>query len=290
MNLPTEIGIHPFEVRRWFVGTLMTLTLVACGQPASNLKPSGPATQLPSGAIPEHNTSNNKLSFLDNLRASELPGLTLHLLPDDQSPQSIVLALPHDELEPLIVGHPEVGISPRSAFASDDLKILLGSGYVSQSRSLEPVGLLQVEGATLSPVQVHGYTRILGINDVDMGVVHRSEYTQGLFHSAIQAGPGIIEGGDLDISERDLKRPMYFRSFIGLCDDAWIAGISLEPVHLRTLGEQLVNLFQRESLNCTEVVNLAGDKQAVMMLTLSDGRILYHGDINAHKVTLLGFK
>ncbi|MEM7101158.1 MAG: hypothetical protein AAF541_23050 [Pseudomonadota bacterium] len=252
--------------------------------------PSGPASQLPTGTIPQGSTADANTTFFESLSSAGTAGMQVYALPDASAPESIVVLIPHENFEAQIVGHPQVGISPRSAYASAALKLLIGSGYVSQSRTLEPVGLLQVEGTQLSPVQVHGYTRILGINDTNMGVVHRSEYDQGLFHSAMQAGPGIVEAGLLDISERDLKRPMYFRSFVGLCEQHWLAGISLQPVHLRTLGEQLVDLFEQRQLDCTEVVNLAGDRQAVMMLTLDDGRILYHGDINTHKVTLLGFK
>lgn len=259
------------------------MLLAACDTPA----PPGngqPAQSLPFGTIPESNATN----FIDVINAN-LNGLDLFYVPNRADAQLVVVRIDSQVLAPAIVGFPQVGISPRSAYASQNLQLLLGSGFVSQTHSLEPVGLLQVEGKTLSPVQVHGYTRILGINDSGFGVVHRSEFSQDLFYSALQAGPGIIEQGQLDISERDLKRPRYFRSFLGLCDGAWLAGISLTPVHLRTLGEQLIDLFTAQQMNCSEVVNLAGDRQAVLMATLADGRIAFHGDINTHKVSLIGF-
>ena len=264
--------------------------LAACESEPTGTATNGPAQQLPSGTIP----ASPPIAFHDLLNtgfnANNAAGpIELIYLPDQEQPELVVFRVDAQSMQPSLVGYPQVGISPRSAYASQKLSLLIGSGFVSQTHSLEPVGLLQIDGQTLSPVQVHGYTRIIGINESGFGVVHRNEFSRDLFYSALQAGPGIIERGQLDISERDLKRPRYFRSFLGLCDNAWLAGISLTPVHLRTLGEQLMTLFEAGQENCTEVVNLAGDRQAVLMATLPDGRIAYHGDINAHKVSLIGF-
>ena len=50
-----------------------------------------------------------------------------------------------------------------------------------------------------------------------LGVVASREYHHGMFESAMQVGPGVVERGLLDISERDLARPKYFRTFVGTC-------------------------------------------------------------------------
>ena len=126
-------------------------------------------------------------------------------------------------------------------------------------------------------------------SDDGLGVVHKQNYERGLFHSALQVGPGIIERGELDISERDLMRPKYFRSVLALCGDTVAAGISLVPMNLRTLGQSALEFLAARGLTCDEMVNFAGDRQAV--LALRDGnRLVYHGDIDAQKVSLVGFR
>jgi hypothetical protein len=172
----------------------------------------------------------------------------------------------------------------------NQLTAVLGSGFVRELHGLDPVGLLQVQGQTLSPVQGYGYTRILGINDQGIGVVHRNNYQRDLFHSALQVGPGIIEQGALDISEADLQRPKYFRSFLAICDARWVAGVSLAPAHLYTLGQTLEDFFAASQWQCNDVVNLAGDRQAVLLLATGDATVVYHGDPRTYKASLLGFR
>jgi len=190
----------------------------------------------------------------------------------------------------VLIGMPREGTSAEAALRRNHLTVVLGSGFVAELRGLEPVGLLQVQGQTLSPLQGYGYSRILGINDHGIGVVHRDRYQRDLFHSALQVGPGIIEQGRLDISEADLQRPKYFRSFLAICTDRWIAGVSLAPTHLRTLGQTLAGFFEASGLQCDDVVNLAGDRQAVLVLATGDQTIIYHGDPGTYKASLLGFR
>jgi hypothetical protein len=227
--------------------------------------------------------------FLGQLTAIHDRGFSVHLLNKD-NPTVLLLDIASAQMEPVLVANPGQGLSALDALTSKQFDIVVGSGFVTELHSLQPVGLLQVNGNTLSPTQTHGYTRILGINDKGMGVVHKNAYQRDLFHSALQAGPGIIEEGQLDISERDLQRPKYFRSFVAVCEDRWLAGISLTPRHLRTLGAQLLEFFTAQNWHCKDVVNLAGDRQAVLLVSLGDGRTAYHGDPNTHKVSLLGFR
>ena len=202
----------------------------------------------------------------------------------------LLMELAAAAFEPSLIVAPGEGISAAQALERDDLTLVIGSGFVTEAHSLEPVGLLQHEGTALSPVQVHGYTRILGINDQGLGVIHRKDYQRDLFHSALQVGPGIVEAGQLDISERDLKRPRYFRSFVAVCEDSWMIGVSLAPTHLRTLGELLLADAAAREAGCDEVVNLAGDRQAVLAVALPENRSFAHGDARTYKVSLLGFR
>ncbi|MGE0622096.1 MAG: hypothetical protein AB7I04_00740 [Pseudomonadales bacterium] len=225
----------------------------------------------------------------DQLTDPRVRGLITHFVGSGDD-ELLLLELDPAAFEPVLIGTPREGTSAEAALRRNHLTVVLGSGFVAELRGLEPVGLLQVQGQTLSPLQGYGYTRILGINDLGLGVVHRDRYQRDLFHSALQAGPGIIEEGKLDISEADLERPKYFRSFLGICSDRWVAGVSLAPTHLRTLGQTLVGFFEASRWQCNDVVNLAGDRQAVLLVATADQSIIYHGDPSTYKASLLGFR
>ena len=244
-----------------------------------------PATHLPAGML----GIEGELDIRDSLQAPLTAGVTATFI-GEQDRELLLLVLDPQQLEPVLVASPGAGMAARDAFGQYDLQVLIGSGFVAELHSLQPVGLLQVDGNTLSPVQGHGYTRILGINDSGMGVVHKAAYQRDLFHSAVQVGPGIIEAGELDISERDLQRPKYFRSFIAVCKQRWIAGISLSPAHLRTLGQVFLRHAHQRNWQCPEVVNLAGDRQAVALIRTAGAGVVYHGDPDTYKASMLGFR
>ena len=217
----------------------------------------------------------------------DIPGMTLHQATIDDATQALFVTLAHDYFEPRIVAAPETGIRPRAAMAS--LNVVIGSGYVTHARSLTPVGLLKVADQTLSPLEPYGYTRILGLNEQGLGVVHRSRYEKSLFQDALQLGPGIVESGQLDISKRDLERPRYHRSFIALCENLWVVGITLDPSHLRTLGQAFLEVDKKNNWQCSEMINLAGDREAVLLLRDQNNQVLYHGLPGSAKASLLGF-
>lgn len=241
------------------------------------------ALTVPMGTLP---ASERKVIEAQNWQAE---GVNPHSVATADT-RLLLLELDPDILSPHILAAPSSGIAAVDAMQNKNFTVLIGSGFVSELNSLAPVGLLQVDGETLNPVQGYGYTRILGINDSGLGVVHRKDYQRALFHSALQAGPGIVENAELDISVRDLERPKYFRSFIGLCNSRWVVGVSLEPSHLRTLGQAFLEYAASQNWQCHDVVNLAGDRQAVLMLKATNGDLLYHGDPNTYKVSLIGFE
>jgi hypothetical protein len=74
-----------------------------------------------------------------------------------------LLELDPAKFDPVLIGVPRAGTSAEEALRDQRLAVVLGSGFVAELNGFEPVGLLQVQGQTLSPVQGHGYTRILGI-------------------------------------------------------------------------------------------------------------------------------
>jgi hypothetical protein len=174
-----------------------------------------------------------------------------------------------DALEPMlraVDAERERGVTVRGALADPAVRVVVGSGFVSQLDSLMPVGLLQVEGRVESAVQPHGYRRIVGLTPDRIGVVGHRDRHPGLFDSALQAGPGVVEAGLLDITERDLERPRWVRAIVGTCGERVVVGMTLAPAHLFSVGRALLEAVP----GCDEVVNLAGDREAV--LALSDGR------------------
>ena len=244
-------------------------------------------SQPAEGPWPSGHSSNQALDFSS---LSSTPNFDRYFLEHNGEQLGVFLHL-NSNNQPRIITFPHEGISVQQAMNTSNASIVLGSGFVSEAHSLEPVGLLRVNDVQLSPLAPYGYTRIIGLNERDAGVVHRKTYERNMFVSALQAGPGIIEQGALDISERDLERPKYYRSFLALCGDGLSVGISTQPTNLHTLGQALVSLFANEGLDCPEVVNLAGDRQAVIAVRMGDGEgYFFHGDITTNKVTLFSFE
>lgn len=191
--------------------------------------------------------------------------------------------------EPVLIGGRAGGVTAAGALA--EASIVVGSGFVSHVRSLSPIGLLQVDGEIFSEVQPYGYTRVLGVRPDALGVLGHREFHRGMYPSAIQLGPGVVEQGLLDISTRDLERPRYLRAFIATCGGTALAGVSLSPMHLYTLGRQLLGFFDKAGLVCDEVVNLAGDREAVLAMAAPEGtRFAYFGHPGTAKAALVGFK
>ena len=267
---------------RWAVFISLLLGSAACDPGPPPAGGSGPAQSLVAGMM-----GNADVPFESIFDAPLPAGMDLRTI---GSPTPLLIAeLDATLFQPQLVASPTVGIAPSEAMSNSGVSLLVGSGFVTDATSLAPVGLLQLDGQILSPVQDHGYTRILGIRQGDLGVIHRSQFQTHLFDSALQVGPGIIEQGKLDISERDLQRPRYFRSFVAVCEQRWLVGISLQPAHLYTLGGTLLADIESRGYQCQDVVNLAGDRQAVLLIDTTHGTY-HHGDAGAPKVSLLGFR
>lgn len=283
---------------------LVAALLSGCDTGKGNTQPLSPAKNVPHGTI---DLASNTATITPRARAvgalktnAEAAGHRFHLLEANGKPLAAVVEVDLHKYEPILLTETD-GIRPGLVMAETQTTVVVGSGFVSLVRDMEPIGLLQHHNELLSGIEQHGYTRILGItknptNSAEQTaplsrfeVVHRSEWLPGLFNSALQAGPGIVEQGKLDISERDLQRPKYFRSFVAECGDRALTGISLVPTHLYTLGTSLVELFSRENLPCREVVNLAGDREAVL-LTSYDSKAAYLGDPQPRKVALIAFR
>ena len=237
--------------------------------------------------------------FVAALRGGENRGITFSTIDATSSGEDgatqgsadIVLAqLPAASFDPRILGP---GVAPAAALADEGQTLVLGSGFVSVLDPVAPLGLLQVEGAVLSEITPHGYTRVLGVRDGSerhIAIVGRNDFHQGMFESAIQVGPGIIEGGLLDISPRERKLPTYVRAFVASCSDRWIVGITQVPMHLIDVGERLLGFFAAEEIACDEVVNLSGDREALLAVMSEDRRsITYFGNPTLPRASLLAF-
>jgi hypothetical protein len=291
---------------RWplFFGVLIWL-LAACdgGDPARTANVRASALRLPSGelALPlsavDADVSMPPAELYQAFKQFETEGVRVHLASLGAQPALLLLEVDLAAFEPVVVGADggeRVGLSAGDAITTFDLDVVVGSSFVSELHSLTPVGLLQIEGSTISELQSHGYTRILGMRSEDpggLGVVASREYHRGMFESAMQVGPGVVEKGLLDISERDLERPKYFRTFVGTCGTKAIIGASQVPMHLYTLGRRLLEYVAEIAESCDEVVNLAGDREVVLGLASADrSRFAYFGHPQTAKAALLGFR
>lgn len=235
-----------------------------------------PATLLPAGAAGDATT----WPALAAVAAAGLPGVRLHT-----TEGALVVTLAAGRFTPTLLTPP--ALTGRAALA-DGVAIVVGSGFVAELRPLRPLGLLQVDGAIASAMALHGYTRIVGVRDGRFAAIGRGDYHRGLFESALQAGPGVIEGGRLAIRPRERDLPAYFRAFVGVCAEANLAGITTVPMHLRDLGEQLLQWFEAAGLDCSEVVNLAGDREALFGLGGATATFLA-GHADTAKAALIGF-
>lgn len=285
---------RPLSATRWILGLAVGAGLgavSACSDPKTD--PASPAERAPSGIAQRlaPQTDDGALALeavVDIFREVAAEGISV-LSIEDANASVIALRVDLEILEPVLLGGRSDGITAAGALAQ--AQAVVGSGFVAEVNSLDPVGLLQVQGRTLSPVQPHGYTRILGVRPEGLGVVGHRDYHRGMYDSALQAGPGIVEAGLLDISERDLKRPRYLRAFVATCGPVAVVGATLRPMHLFTLGQRLLAWFAQAGLACDEVVNLAGDREAVLALASSDGsRFAYVGHPLTAKASLLGFR
>ena len=200
----------------------------------------------------------------------------------------IVAQVLHARFEPVILG---VDTTALDALLDGGYTLVVGSGFVSVFDPVSPLGLLQLNGEVRSELTPHGYTRILGVGEGGLSIIARRDYHRGLFESAIQVGPGVVEKGKLDIrpGERDL--PAYIRAFVATCSDRWLAGIAQTPMHLYDVGEALVKYFESNSLTCDEVVNLSGDREALLALISDDrGSIAYFGNPTLPKASVVAFR
>lgn len=169
-------------------------------------------------------------------------------------------------LTPAAVGAPaSAGLSAEEVLQQTAAVLIIGSPFVARYSPLRPLGLLQVSGVIESPLQPFGYTRVLGVQDGLLGVVSRSGFDPGLFSDALQVGPGIIEAGRLDISERETRLPAYFRSFVALCGSEVVVGVSLRPTHLFHVGQAFLEWSAAAGLACSEAVNLSGDRETLLV-------------------------
>ena len=213
-----------------------------------------------------------------------------HLAVVAVGPDAEVVAahLPREHFDAAILG---LDVTALDALAGDGHAMVVGSGFVSVFNPVSPLGLLQLGGEVKSELTRHGYTRILGVTSGDLAVIGRRNYHPGLFESAIQVGPGIVQNGRLDILQRERDLPPYLRAFVATCEDRWLAGVSQSPMHLYDLGERLLAHFDAEGLVCDEVVNLSGDREALLAIRSEDGAsIAYFGNPTLPKASVVAFR
>lgn len=246
---------------------------------------------LPASAVAADATAP-PAQLLESFRRLAVDGTRIRMLENDGEPTLLVVTMDSSEYEPVMTAASGAsGVTAVGAIESDGLALVVGSSFVSELNWLTPVGLLQVNGTIVNPLQQHGYTRVLGLRDEGLAIVDKREYHRGMFHGAVQLGPGVIERGELDILPRDLQRQPYFRAFVGTCGETMLIGASVRPTHLYTVGRLVLEFAAEAGLACDEVVNLAGDREVVLTLAAPDGsEIAYLGHPLTAKVALIGFR
>lgn len=270
--------------------TVVLLTSVGCTEGSGVVSGQQPAERVPMGQI-SNGFAEQPLesdALFTAFAALALAGTEVSRLTVGPDEQMLLVKIQLDAFEPVLLGGGR-GLSALQAL--ERVQLVVGSGFVSQVNSLAPVGLLQIDGRTLSDLQVHGYTRILGIRPEGLGILGHRDFHPGMYDSALQVGPGVVEQGLLDITERDLTRTKYLRAFVATCDRVALVGASQRPMHLFTLGQRLLEFMQANGMACDEVVNLAGDREIVLAMTSEDrARTVYIGHPKTAKAALLGFK
>jgi hypothetical protein len=293
------------------VGLVISLLVLAACEPADRPTrgpQSAPVERVAMGRFDLASSERAELSAVDfqaalqALAGQQIPGLEMALLkaqPSDTSFDLLLVTLALEDYEPSLI-EPAAGTNElrgfdlllgRAATGTAEYSVLLGSFFVADFAPLEPLGLLQISGRELGPVQPHGYTRILGVSRNGLGVVHRGAFHRGLFASAVQVGPGIVEAGKLDINETERRLPTYLRSFVGACGDRALLGVSFARLHLYDVGQRLQAWLQEQNLVCDEVANLSGDRETLLVLPEAGGSsLLVYGDLQAPKTALLVFQ
>lgn len=237
---------------------------------------------LPMPSTQRFDTSLSGAGTLAALRGSD-PRLAVDLVDD----AVLIAHVSRDDYESSILG---MGVSALEAIVERGGRLVVGSGFVSVFNPVSPLGLLQLDGKIESELTPHGYTRILGVRAGGLAVVGRSDYHPGMFEAAVQVGPGIIQSGKLDILQRERNLPPYVRAFVATCEDRWLAGIAQRPTHLYDLGELLLAYFEAETLACDEVVNLSGDREALLAIVSHDDRsVAYFGNPTLPKASIIAF-
>lgn len=264
----------------------LALSLAGCDAPAPRSEAplaSGVVT-LPAPASQRFDAEMSADGLLAAFGASA-PLLAVEAIGEDAA--LLIAHLPRRTFEARILG---IGVEPL-AILQDGYALVVGSGFVSVYSPVQPLGLLQLDGRLESALTPHGYTRIVGVRRGELGIIGRGDYHAGLFESAMQVGPGIIQQGALDIRRRERALPAYIRAFVAVCADRYLAGVALRPMHLYDVGERLLGYFDAEALVCSEVANLAGDREALLAARATDGRsIAYFGNPALPKASVIAFR
>ena len=140
-----------------------------------------------------------------------------------ESRKVLLAHVPKGRFEPVMLGVENTALD---ALIDGGYTLVIGSGFVSVFDPVSPLGLLQLNGEVVSEVTPHGYTRILGVSEGMLRIVGRADYHPGLFESAIQVGPGVVEGGKLDIRPGERELQAHIRAFVTTCEDRWLVGVA----------------------------------------------------------------
>jgi uncharacterized protein YigE (DUF2233 family) len=181
------------------------------------------------------------------------------------------------------------GRSPYSSIVKGNAKLALGSGFVKSFSSLEPLGLLIIDGKELNPINNRGYSQIVGVSQGKLRILSLSDYKafELEFEGAFQTGPGLIENGKIVVRP---KEKFYRRSWLALCEAKVLAGVTLEPVSLFSLAAFIADPELNGGFHCQRAVNLAGGGSEVLVIKADDGLITSFGNQRRRQASYVIFR
>ncbi len=206
-----------------------------------------------------------------------------------------IAAIDSARFQPKVVGvTPEesAGRSPLGGLLKTNADLLLGSGFVEQFFPLTPLGLLVVDGVEISQLSPSGLSAILAIHEKRIALIRRDAYRPLGTLGAIQIGPWLIEDGVVRINPKEPeRRPPFTRAFFALCEQGvWLAGVTLDPVHLLHLATFLASPEANGGYACLQAANLSGGGAEALVVRARKTRDPYlYGNVNLRQASLVAF-
>lgn len=225
-----------------------------------------------------------------------VPGIRLNEIRIKGGGVAILAELDSTRFRPQVVGvTPEqpTGRSALGALNKNNADLVLGSGFLERFYPVTPLGLLVVDGVEISQLsRGRPLSAILAVRKQEIALIPRDAYRPVGTLGAIQTGPWLIQDGVVGISSREPEtRPPVTRAFFALCEQGvWLAGVTLDGVHLFHLANFLATPKANGGYACRQAVNLSGGgAEALVVRAREGGEPFLWGNANFRQASLIVF-